>query len=169
MTSRNVLFISGSIGLGHVTRDLAIAAELRRQRPELRLVWLAGEPAQQALRAAGEEMVSESERWADETIHVETMAQGFRLNLSNPASLLGSVRALQALRRLAKGLRQNLCLFKELIRRETFDLIIATRLTNHAGIRSPPKHRPSPAAFIVDFVGSMPPRGIPGSGFRSRS
>ena len=36
LVTHNVLFVSGSIGLGHVTRDLAIAAELRRQRPDVR-------------------------------------------------------------------------------------------------------------------------------------
>ena len=70
MTTRNVLFVSGSIGLGHVTRDLAIAAALRARRPDIRLVWLAGHPAQQALRAAGEEPVPECRRDADETAFV---------------------------------------------------------------------------------------------------
>jgi len=33
MTSTRVLFVSGSIGLGHATRDLAIARQLRRLNP----------------------------------------------------------------------------------------------------------------------------------------
>jgi predicted glycosyltransferase len=32
------LFISGSIGLGHVTRDMAIASQLRQRCPSLDLV-----------------------------------------------------------------------------------------------------------------------------------
>jgi hypothetical protein len=74
MTTRHVLFISGSIGLGHVTRDLAIAAALRERRPEVHIVWLAGHPAQQALRAAGEELLPECGRYADETAFVEAIA-----------------------------------------------------------------------------------------------
>jgi predicted glycosyltransferase len=66
MTTRNVLFISGRIGLGHVTRDLAIAAALRARCPDIRIVWLAGRPAQRALQAAGETLVPECERYADD-------------------------------------------------------------------------------------------------------
>jgi predicted glycosyltransferase len=44
MTSTRVLYISGSIGLGHARRDLAIARELRRLDPGVEIAWLAGEP-----------------------------------------------------------------------------------------------------------------------------
>jgi spore coat polysaccharide biosynthesis predicted glycosyltransferase SpsG len=40
----NALHLSSSIGLGHVTWDLAIAAELRRLAPELEILWLAAPP-----------------------------------------------------------------------------------------------------------------------------
>jgi len=42
MTSESplsVLFVSGSIGLGHATRDLAIAAELRRLWPGVEIAF----------------------------------------------------------------------------------------------------------------------------------
>jgi len=35
-TKKN-LYLSGSLGLGHIIRDLAIAAELRRQNPEIEI------------------------------------------------------------------------------------------------------------------------------------
>jgi hypothetical protein len=35
-----VLFVSGSISPGHVTRDLRIAKELRKARPETDIIWL---------------------------------------------------------------------------------------------------------------------------------
>jgi UDP:flavonoid glycosyltransferase YjiC (YdhE family) len=38
---KKILFISGSVGLGHVSRDLAIAAELRRISPDVEVSWLA--------------------------------------------------------------------------------------------------------------------------------
>ena len=41
MTGTRVLYISGSIGLGHARRDLAIARELRRLDPEVEIMWLA--------------------------------------------------------------------------------------------------------------------------------
>jgi len=40
----NALHLSSSIGLGHVTWDLAIAAELRRLAPELEILWLTAPP-----------------------------------------------------------------------------------------------------------------------------
>ena len=33
MAAKKILYISGSLGLGHVKRDLAIARELRRRVP----------------------------------------------------------------------------------------------------------------------------------------
>ena len=44
MGRQRALYLSSSIGLGHVTRDLAIAAELRRLAPELEILWLAAPP-----------------------------------------------------------------------------------------------------------------------------
>lgn len=46
MSSLRILYISGSIGLGHANRDLAIARELRNQNPSAEIMWLAGEPAE---------------------------------------------------------------------------------------------------------------------------
>jgi predicted glycosyltransferase len=40
-----VLFVSGSIGLGHVARDIAIARALRREVPGAAVSWLAGDAA----------------------------------------------------------------------------------------------------------------------------
>lgn len=41
MAGKKALFISGSFGLGHVVRDLAIARELRRENPDIEISWLA--------------------------------------------------------------------------------------------------------------------------------
>ena len=53
MPAPRVLFISGSIGLGHVTRDLAIARELRALISEGRIKWLAGDMAREVVGGAG--------------------------------------------------------------------------------------------------------------------
>ena len=75
MNHPKVLFISGSIGLGHITRDLAIAAELRARWPGLELCWLAGEPARLVLRQAGEPLTPECEQYAGETGWGEQLAR----------------------------------------------------------------------------------------------
>ncbi|MGH2984298.1 MAG: hypothetical protein ACRDK5_08600, partial [Solirubrobacterales bacterium] len=55
-----VLYISGSIGLGHAARDLAIADQLRRLEPAIEIDWLAGEPARGLIEGTGETVLPES-------------------------------------------------------------------------------------------------------------
>jgi spore coat polysaccharide biosynthesis predicted glycosyltransferase SpsG len=55
-----VLFISGSIGLGHVMRDLAIARAMRECCPGIEIVWLAALPASQVVEEYGERLLPES-------------------------------------------------------------------------------------------------------------
>ena len=81
MRGPRVLYVSGSIGLGHVSKDLAIARELRHARPGLEIVWLAGHPAGQVLRDAGELLVPESQRWIGASAIAERCTHDGRLNL----------------------------------------------------------------------------------------
>jgi UDP-N-acetylglucosamine:LPS N-acetylglucosamine transferase len=78
---RRVLYISGSIGLGHVSKDLAIARELRRRQPEIEILWLAGHPASNALRQAGETVIPESENWIGASQIAEKCTRNGQLNL----------------------------------------------------------------------------------------
>jgi predicted glycosyltransferase len=154
MTTRHVLFVSGSIGLGHVTRDLAIAAALRTCRPEVRLVWLAGHPAQEALRAAGEELVPECERYADETAFVEAIAGPFSMRLLNPAAMFSSPRKIRALWQMLRGQRANVGIFKEVTARQRFDLIIADEAYELAlALLARPSLKRAPFVDIYDMVG----------------
>jgi len=63
--NKKVLFISGSLGLGHVTRDLAIARELRRHDPELEISWLAAPPAAQLIETEGARLLPEAARFGN--------------------------------------------------------------------------------------------------------
>jgi predicted glycosyltransferase len=47
--TKKILFISSSVGLGHVVRDLEIAKELRNQIPDSEIIWLAGEPVRNCI------------------------------------------------------------------------------------------------------------------------
>ena len=154
MTTRHVLFISGSIGLGHVTRDLAIAAALRAHRPEVRLVWLAGHPAQQALQTAGEKLVPECQRYADETAFVEAIAGPFSMRLLNPMAMFTSPRKIRAWWQMLRGQKGNVTAFKEVTARQRFDLIIADEAYELAvALMAKPSLKPAPVAAIYDCVG----------------
>lgn len=76
-----VLYVSGSIGLGHVGKDLAIARELRRLRPDTEILWLAGQPAAGVLRDAGENLLPEAERWRGASAIAERCTRDGQLNL----------------------------------------------------------------------------------------
>ena len=81
MEVKKVIFVSGSLGLGHVTRDLVIAKELRKQHPGIEISWIAADPASMVLREAGEKLLPEAEAWANENDLAESISKGGRLNL----------------------------------------------------------------------------------------
>jgi predicted glycosyltransferase len=74
------LFISGSLGLGHAGRDLAIANELRRLLPQLEIDWLAGDPATRQLEEASERLLPECAVFK-ESGFAEDKAGAFSLNI----------------------------------------------------------------------------------------
>jgi predicted glycosyltransferase len=135
------LFISSSIGLGHAGRDLAIANELRRLRPDVEIDWLAGDPATRFLEQAGERMLPESSV-IRETGVAEANAGDFSLNL------VGYVT--HAARQWARVARTILRLidrheYEFVVGDETYELTIAFALR--------PALKPVPFAIIYDFFG----------------
>jgi len=76
MEGNRVLFISGSIGLGHAGRDVAIAKALRALDPSVQISWLAGDPAHQLIADAGETLLPDSV--GDDTASAEQIAGHFR-------------------------------------------------------------------------------------------
>ena len=80
MAKKKILYVSGSIGLGHITRDLAIAKQLRKQFAEIELSWLACHPATLLLNEAGEKLLPEADIYANANIHAENIAKGFEMS-----------------------------------------------------------------------------------------
>lgn len=109
---KRILFISGSLGLGHVSRDLAIANELRKSRADTDIRWLAAEPARSVIERAGERVVDEIDLYSNDSAQAEAAAKGTRLNL-----LKYAFKALLAW-------LHNADVVKQIIRRERYDLII---------------------------------------------
>ena len=141
--SCRVLYVSGSLGLGHVTRDLAVAAEMRRMCPRVDIVWIAGSPASEVLAAAGERLVPEQVRYRGETDLAEGVARNGRLSLTayvfkaltawfHNARLIGSVAS--------QGQ------FDVIVGNETYEIPV----TNFFGIHVLP---PIPFVMMYDFWG----------------
>ena len=82
MAKPRVLFVSGSFGLGHVTRDLSVVRELRRRAPHIEVEWLSGSPATQVLAQAGETLVPECREYRSETNTADSVGNRGRLNLT---------------------------------------------------------------------------------------
>jgi len=112
MKKINVLYISGSLGLGHITRDIAIARHLRKLLPEADIEWLAADPATMMLKEAGEKLVQGADRYANENLSAEQAARGANLNL------------LSYLMKARSKWDQNIAFFLDLIRSKSYDLVI---------------------------------------------
>ncbi|MBC7235292.1 MAG: hypothetical protein H5T69_05580 [Chloroflexi bacterium] len=142
MAAKKVLFISGSFGLGHIFRDLAIANQLRQQRPEIRLSWMAGDPARGVLEKANENLLPEAAIYTSDSVPAENAARGVRLNL------------LRYTLNARKHWAQNVKAFIQATERERFDCVIADEAYELAvAILKNPRLKKFPFAFIYDFVG----------------
>jgi len=143
MSKKRVLFISGSIGLGHAVRDLAIANELKRQNPKLEILWLACEPASKLIEDAGEELLPESSQWANENINIEKSAAGeFTSNL------------IKYLTSVSGNWSQNARLFEKVTEKEAFDVIIADEAYEISiALRKNRDRIKAPFVMIYDFIG----------------
>jgi UDP-N-acetylglucosamine:LPS N-acetylglucosamine transferase len=146
-----VLFVSGSIGLGHVWRDIAIARAIRKQNPDVEIEWLADPSSGKVLKDIGEKFVPNVEmpRYGNDLI--ESEADGYSLNLTS-----WYIKDM-------KGFGQNYEIFKEALAKENFDLVvgdefydIVTEIGRDKGYKGPPM------VAIWDFLGfdavSMSPK-----------
>ncbi len=80
-----VLYVSGSVGLGHIERDMAIAREIRRLRPGTEVHWMAGGPARRVLRLKGETVLPQSETFDQGTDSIQASSKDYVADLSEPA------------------------------------------------------------------------------------
>jgi predicted glycosyltransferase len=139
-----ILFISGSIGLGHVFRDLAIARELRRQRPGIEISWIACPPASRIIYEAGEKLLPEADLWANANLVAEkaSSTKPFEMNV---------LRFVMASR---TEWTNNVAVFKRVTERERFDLIIGDETYEiGAALKKHPEIKNAPFLIIYDFIG----------------
>ncbi len=152
---RRALYVSSPIGLGHVRRDLAIAAGLRARRPDLQIDWLAQHPVTRVLEEHGER-VHPASRWlASESSHIEAEAGEHDLH------------AFQAIRSMDEILVANFMVFHDLACDEPYDLwIVDEGWDIDYFLHENPELKRAPYAWLTDFVGWLP---MPDGGARERA
>lgn len=143
MASKNILFISGSIGLGHVTRDIALAKELRKQNPGIEISWIASEPASKLLVDAGEKMLPESAEWVNENVIAENTAEGFKFNLMKVTMNVRSAWA------------HNAAVFVKTTNQRSYDLAVGDETYEiTTALKRKPELKRMPYVIIYDFIAS---------------
>ena len=142
-----ILIISGTLGLGHVTRDLEIAKEIRKEIPHVKISWIAAPPASNYLIENNETLLPESECWPSETEIAEKTSVGSNMNVA-----YYFVNA-------SETWDKQWEIFKKVVKKYSFNLIIgdetyriATNLTD-AALNNQPIIQ-TPFVIIYDFVGA---------------
>jgi UDP:flavonoid glycosyltransferase YjiC (YdhE family) len=142
MNNPKVLYISGSLGLGHITRDLSIANELRRKIPGIDIKWLAVHPASLVLKEAGETLVPEASRYSNENEFAEQSSNGAELNL------------LKYLLKAKNAWKNNVEVFSEIVNKHDYDLVIGDETYEISlALREQKELKKFPFVMIYDFVG----------------
>jgi pimeloyl-ACP methyl ester carboxylesterase/predicted glycosyltransferase len=142
---KRALFLSSPIGLGHARRDLAIARELRRQRPDVEIHWLTQHPVTQLLAAADEVVHPASGLLANESAHIESQAAEH------------DIRVFQAIRDMDEILVANFHVFHDVLEDEPYDLVIGDESwdVDHF-LHENPELKRAPFVWLTDFVGWIP-------------
>jgi pimeloyl-ACP methyl ester carboxylesterase len=142
---KRALYLSSPIGLGHARRDMAIARELRKLHPDLRIDWLAQDPVTRFLAGRGESVHGASKRLALETQHIEEEAGEHDLN------------CFEAIRNMDEILVRNFMVFQEVLESDHYDLVIADEAweVDHYW-HEHPQLKQAQMAWLTDFVGWAP-------------
>ena len=142
---KRALYISSPIGLGHARRDQAIANELRKLHPGLKIDWLAQHPVTVFLSANGERIHPASVELASESSHIEGECADHDLH------------CFQAWRRMDEILLANFMLFHDVVAEDPYDLWIgdeAWELDYY--LHENPEQKRAAYAWMTDFVGWLP-------------
>ncbi len=142
---RRALFISSPIGLGHSRRDLAIANQLRRLRPELEIEWLAQQPVTNFLQLNNEKINELSKHFASECAHFESQ------------SVEHCQPAFPILRDMDEIMVGNYHVIHDAVKQERYDLIVgdeAWELDHHW--HEDPDMKVAPFVWMTDVIGYIP-------------
>jgi pimeloyl-ACP methyl ester carboxylesterase/UDP:flavonoid glycosyltransferase YjiC (YdhE family) len=139
-----ILWVSSPIGLGHVKRDLAIAAELRKRAPQTRIEWLASGPARSALEIMQEPIHPLSDALWDENQRFEGASTDYALN---PTEVYWEMDDLLA---------NNFMVFSDAATQGAYDLVVADEAWEvHRYLHYNPSLNKTPFVFMTDFIGAL--------------
>ncbi len=139
---KRVLFISGSLGLGHIGRDLEIVRMLRKTNSDLQVSWIADNPATIVLQEAGETLLPEAELITHGNKQLESKAKNHRVNLT------------RWVMNMRKDWSKNAKLVIDLIQREKFDLVIGDETYDLViELLNNPSLKQFQFVIIYDFLG----------------
>jgi predicted glycosyltransferase len=142
---RRALYISSPIGLGHAQRDVAIADELRKIRPDLEIDWLAQHPVTAVLEEHGQRIHPLSAELASESAHIASESTGHDLN------------CFQALRRMDEILINNFMVFHDAVTGGEYDLVVGDEAWDvDYYLHENPELKRTAFAWMTDFVGYLP-------------
>jgi pimeloyl-ACP methyl ester carboxylesterase len=145
---RKILWVCSPIGLGHVQRDLAIARELRRQRPGLDVHWLAVDPVKSVVEEAGEFIHPASERLYDESAHLEAQAGEHDVNVFQTAWDMDEIFA------------ANFMVFADVVEQERYDAWVGDEAWDvDYYLHENPELKTAPYVFLTDYIGMLPTAG----------
>ena len=139
---KKILFVSGSIGLGHVGRDLEIAGALRKIRPDVEISWMAEPPATDVLEKAGEKLLPEASQLSSANAELEGLATEYKANL------------VQWVMNMRKGWSQNAEVYARISEAYSFDLLVGDEPYDiMIAMQKNPGLKKCPFVVIYDFLG----------------
>jgi predicted glycosyltransferase len=139
---KKILFVSGSLGLGHVGRDLEIAGDLRKLRPDIEISWMAESPASEILEKAGEKLLPETSLLYKSNSVLEESAKEYQANL------------VQWAMNVRKGWAENGEVYAKVFESHDFDLCIGDETYDILiEMVNDPSFKKCPFVVIYDFLG----------------
>ena len=145
MRSEKALFISGSMGLGHVVRDLAIAKIMTALVPALDIIWLAGGAAREAIKESGGVLHPRSSEYLALDEVAEAAASGYSLHLG----AYGNSRP-----DIWEG---HFTLFRKMMTRERYSVIVGDETYEiWFPLHDYPEILACPFVMLYDFIGLYP-------------
>ena len=134
--------MSGSLGLGHVGRDIEIARALRKLRPDFEISWMAESPASDVLEKAGEKLLPEANLLYSSNSELEKSAKKYKANL------------VQWVMNVRKGWAKNWEVYTKISQAYDFDLWIGDEPYDiMIALEKNPSLKKCPFVIIYDFLG----------------